>query len=123
MTTKSSWSCIIRKAVIGAALSGREEQLGFLTLERRYSEALIRSATVQLGSGDLIVLFTYGVSEAMNMEEEEWGEEKLLAALQLSGRRDPEGLVEAVFQAADTFAGAAPQHDDMTIVILNVGEQ
>ncbi len=82
-----------------------------------------QSGTVQLRSGDLLVLFTDGVSEAMNVDEEEWGEEKLLATLQLNDRRDPEALVEAVFQAADTFAGAAPQHDDMTIVILSVGEQ
>ena len=82
-----------------------------------------QSDTVQLRSGDLIVLFTDGVSEAMNVDEEEWGEEKLLATLQLNDRRDPEALVEAVFQAADTFAGAAPQHDDMTIVILSVGDQ
>ncbi len=82
-----------------------------------------QSASVQLRSGDLIILFTDGVSEAMNVDEEEWGEEKLLATLQLNDRRDPEALVEAVFQAADTFAGAAPQHDDMTIVILSVGEK
>ncbi len=79
-----------------------------------------QSDTVQLRTGDLIVLFTDGVSEAMNSQEEEWGEGNLIGILQGSDNRHPETLVDEIFRAADGFAGGAPQHDDMTIVILSV---
>ncbi len=79
-----------------------------------------QSGAMQLRSGDLIVFFTDGISEAMNSQEEEWGEENLIGILQGSDNRRPETLVDEIFRAADSFAGGAPQHDDMTIVILSL---
>ena len=80
--------------------------------------AQYQSATVELGDEDLIALFTDGISEAMNLNDEEWGEERLIEAIQRSTRREPEAIIEAVFESADEFTGTAPQHDDMTLVIL-----
>lgn len=81
-----------------------------------------QSAQVELKDGDLIVLFTDGISEAMNIQDEEWGEEKLIEAIKSSDGRPPEAIVESVFGSADEFTGEAPQHDDMTIVVLTVGQ-
>ena len=75
---------------------------------------------MQLRSRDVLVLFTDGVSEAMNSQEEEWGEENLIGILRESKNRHPQTLVDDIFRAADKFAGDTPQHDDMTIVILSV---
>jgi phosphoserine phosphatase RsbU/P len=73
---------------------------------------------VQLQSGDVLVAFTDGVSEAMNSAYEEWGEDRLAGAVQ----RDPNiacrPLIELIMCAADAFVSGAPQHDDMTLVIL-----
>lgn len=80
--------------------------------------AQYQSASVELRGEDLIVLFTDGISEAMNLNDEEWGEERLIEAIQGSMRREPEAMIEAVFRSADEFTGTAPQHDDMTLVVL-----
>ena len=78
------------------------------------------SAECVLECGDLAVLFTDGISEAMNDREEEWGEESLVHAVTKGGRRNPGELTAHVFAMADEFAGGAPQHDDMTIVMLAI---
>jgi sigma-B regulation protein RsbU (phosphoserine phosphatase) len=80
-----------------------------------------QSSRVDLQGGDLAVFFTDGITEAMNTREEEWGEENLLRTLRdLDPSGSPEKIVRAVFRSADEFAGDAPQHDDMTLVVLAV---
>ncbi|HTS30309.1 MAG TPA: PP2C family protein-serine/threonine phosphatase [Bryobacteraceae bacterium] len=70
--------------------------------------------------GDLVVLFTDGVSESMNARDEEWGEERLIElAKTCHGLPAKEGL-RRILAAAQAFAAGAPQHDDMTLVVLNV---
>jgi phosphoserine phosphatase RsbU/P len=86
---------------------------------------LLRNAPYQQGafaleSGDLLVCFTDGVSEAMNPADEEWGEERLLAAAQDCGRLSAAEIVAEIIARADRFAGGAPQHDDMTLLVLRV---
>jgi phosphoserine phosphatase RsbU/P len=76
--------------------------------------------SVPLEPGDLLVLFTDGVSESMNNDDEEWGEERLI---ELAKTCDGLPAVEAmniIMAAAQTFAGGAPQYDDMTVVVLRV---
>ena len=84
---------------------------------------LIENADYQQGSvrispGDLLVAFTDGISEAMNLEDEEWGEDRLLDSIRGCQAKTAQELLECVFAAATQFAGAAPQHDDMTLVVL-----
>ncbi|MBZ5584563.1 MAG: SpoIIE family protein phosphatase, partial [Acidobacteriia bacterium] len=74
----------------------------------------------QLEPGDLLALYTDGVSEAENPAEEEWGEEALIAALHSGAALPPSELIARVMEAADGFAAGAPQHDDMTLVIARV---
>ena len=83
-------------------------------------QAEYQQARVELRPGDLMVLFTDGISETMNTRDEEWGEERLIATLGSLDGAKPEAIVQNVFQQADKFAGEAPQHDDMTIVVIAV---
>jgi sigma-B regulation protein RsbU (phosphoserine phosphatase) len=70
--------------------------------------------------GDLIVLFTDGVSESMNAHEDEWGEDRLIeVAKACHGLPALEGA-RRILAAAQAFAGGASQHDDMTLVVLRV---
>ena len=70
--------------------------------------------------GDLMVLFTDGVSESMNVRDEEWGEERLIElAKTCQGLPALEGM-RRILAAAQAFAGGAPQHDDMTLVVVRV---
>jgi sigma-B regulation protein RsbU (phosphoserine phosphatase) len=84
--------------------------------------AQYQSSYIDLSAGDEVVLFTDGITEAMNIREEEWGEENLIAAIRNSGNSNPEAIVQTVFRCADEFVGEAPQHDDMTILVLAVGD-
>ncbi len=72
-----------------------------------------------LRPGDRMVLFTDGISESMNKDEEEWGEDNLIAAARCDSFLAKE-MVDRIMSAAQTFAGDAPQHDDMTVVALHV---
>jgi sigma-B regulation protein RsbU (phosphoserine phosphatase) len=69
---------------------------------------------------DLVVLFTDGVSESMNARDEEWGEERLIELAKTCQALPPLEAVRRILAAAQTFAGGAPQHDDMTLVVLRV---
>ncbi len=70
--------------------------------------------------GDLVVLFTDGVSESMNVRDEEWGEERLIE-LAVTCREFPaREAMRRILGAAQAFAAGASQHDDMTLVVLRV---
>ena len=72
-----------------------------------------------LQPGDRIVLFTDGISESMNQEDEEWREENLIAVAQGACSRAEE-TVNRVMSAAQAFAEDGPQHDGMMVVALQI---
>lgn len=75
---------------------------------------------LQLQPGDILIAYTDGLSEAMNLQQEEFGEERLLtASRQVSSLTAPDAI-RLLFDTVDQFAGAAPQHDDMTAVIVRL---
>jgi sigma-B regulation protein RsbU (phosphoserine phosphatase) len=77
---------------------------------------------IQLLPGDLLVLYTDGISEAENAAEEEWGEGALTEAARACAGLPAAEIVSRIMLAADAFAAGAPQHDDMTLVVARVVE-
>lgn len=82
-------------------------------------------AEIALEPGDVLIAYTDGISEAMNAAEQEWGEESMVAAARtLLERRDgaatAQELLDSVLKAADAFTQGAPQHDDMTLLVMMV---
>jgi sigma-B regulation protein RsbU (phosphoserine phosphatase) len=75
---------------------------------------------IQLAAGDLLVGSTDGITEAMNPQEEEWGEDSMLAELKIITEKSPEEILKHIVACADKFADGAKQHDDMTMIILKV---
>lgn len=73
---------------------------------------------VALEAGDLLVLFSDGISEAVNEREEEFGEERIMSLA--SERRDEtaSNLRRDIFKAVDEWTGARERYDDQTLVIL-----
>jgi len=69
---------------------------------------------------DLIVLFTDGVSESMNTRNEEWGEDRLIELVETCFGLPASEVMTRMLAAAEAFAAGAPQHDDMTLVVLRV---
>jgi sigma-B regulation protein RsbU (phosphoserine phosphatase) len=76
----------------------------------------VERESMPLSPGDTFVLFSDGVSEAMNAREEFFGEERLLAHLAASASAAPAEIVRTTLEAVRTFAGGAPQSDDITIL-------
>jgi sigma-B regulation protein RsbU (phosphoserine phosphatase) len=76
--------------------------------------------SIALQPGDVLVLYTDGVSEAENPAEDEFGEDALIAAARACRDQPPSEMIASIMQAADTFAAGAPQHDDMTLVVARV---
>jgi sigma-B regulation protein RsbU (phosphoserine phosphatase) len=74
--------------------------------------------TVTLGRGDLVLIFSDGVSEAMNASGEQLGEGPIQTVLKEHHRGDPEELKEALIAAVRGHAAGAPQADDITIVVV-----
>ncbi|MES2221892.1 MAG: SpoIIE family protein phosphatase [Acidobacteriota bacterium] len=75
-----------------------------------------------LRPGDLLLAYTDGISEAMTDHEEEWGEDRMLAAAQSLPDETAQQVLEHLFAEADRFTGNAPQFDDMTLLVLKLQE-
>ena len=73
-----------------------------------------RQNSVILEPGDTIVLYTDGVSEAMTSDEEQFGLERLRAAVAADTGDDAEAANEAIFDAVSEFVGDNPPSDDIT---------
>jgi phosphoserine phosphatase RsbU/P len=68
--------------------------------------------------GDIIALFSDGVTEAQDIHEEEYGEPRLADFVRGIRHESAAVLVEKIFNEVDRFAGAAPQYDDITLFVL-----
>jgi sigma-B regulation protein RsbU (phosphoserine phosphatase) len=68
-----------------------------------------------LDPGDIVILYTDGIIEAMNTREELYGYERFEALIRIAPSH-PEGLKSAVIEDVNKFTGLSPQHDDMTMV-------
>lgn len=79
-----------------------------------------RIARMQLNPGDIVVLYTDGITECWNSSKEEFGlarlREKILAYSGFTAKE----IVDKLVLDLDQFAGNAEQHDDMTLVIMKV---
>jgi sigma-B regulation protein RsbU (phosphoserine phosphatase) len=76
---------------------------------------------VQLLPGDLLVTYTDGISEAMTHDDEEWGEDRMMdAAAAVPAGAKADEVLRSIFTQADRFTAGAPQHDDMTLLILKL---
>ena len=73
--------------------------------------------TIQLDAGDTIVIFSDGVSEALNSAGEEFGDQRLLEAVQLAGAARAQGVVEHLLAAVRAFTHGAAQSDDITVMV------
>lgn len=68
--------------------------------------------------GDVLLFYTDGVTEAMNLKRDLFGEERLIAVLEANHRRSPQELVNGVLAAVASFVGGQSQSDDITMVVL-----
>lgn len=72
----------------------------------------------RLASGDVLVLYTDGVSEARDPDDREFGTERVAAAVGRARAASAAGVVEAVLAELDGFRGRGPLSDDVTVLAV-----
>jgi sigma-B regulation protein RsbU (phosphoserine phosphatase) len=80
--------------------------------------ARFRAGAVALAPGDLVCLYTDGITEAASPEDEEFGMARLIDLLRAWRDRPLESVVEAILQAVGELSQGLPQGDDQTVVLL-----
>jgi sigma-B regulation protein RsbU (phosphoserine phosphatase) len=76
--------------------------------------------TIQMQSGDALIAYTDGLSEALNPEGEEYSEEKLRDIVVAASHLSANELSETIAQSVREWCRDAPQHDDLTLVVMKV---
>jgi serine phosphatase RsbU (regulator of sigma subunit) len=92
-------------------LEGNGPVLGILAM------APYREQHIQMHPGDMLVLYSDGVTEANNPAYEEYGEERFIETLREHRNHPASAIVQAVTQSLGGFAAGAPQADDITLVV------
>jgi serine phosphatase RsbU (regulator of sigma subunit) len=80
------------------------------------------TAELQLRAGDLFAIYTDGVTEALNQNDEEFGEERLLDVMRRARDESPSDIVAAVFEDVRRFSGDQ-QRDDVTLIVARCRAQ
>jgi sigma-B regulation protein RsbU (phosphoserine phosphatase) len=83
-----------------------------------FPNAPYKSESKQLREGDWVVLYTDGVSEAMSVSDEEFGEKRLEEIIRAGRDTSAAGMIEAISNAVKKHTEGAPQSDDITLVVL-----
>jgi len=91
-----------------------------LGLRRR---AVFEESSLRLAPGDCLVLYTDGVTEAVNTRNEDFGEARLAEGILRHRAHDAAGMLRALVAEVCDFAGEATQHDDITMVVLRAGPE
>jgi sigma-B regulation protein RsbU (phosphoserine phosphatase) len=96
--------------VLGLRIPGAEEKFSELLEEDR----------IELGTNDVIVLYTDGITEAMNISQDLFGDARLSQIVEEHGHLASGELRERILREIEAFVGAADQHDDMTMILIKV---
>ncbi len=72
--------------------------------------------TLQMKPGDQILLYTDGVTEAMNTEKKLYGDPRMMETIAAAPKDPPRALVESLMQSVHAYAAGEPQSDDVTIL-------
>ena len=84
-----------------------------------FEDAEYQQGEVQIAAGESLLLYSDGISEAMDIRGQEFGEDRLTGFWQQRGAHTAAGFIEDVLAEVERFRGAAAQSDDMTVVVLS----
>ena len=78
----------------------------------------MEEGSLQVQPGDMLLMYTDGVVEAVNEHQEEFGRDRITKALRECANASAEEAVEHIEAAVHTFAGGQPQSDDITLIVM-----
>jgi sigma-B regulation protein RsbU (phosphoserine phosphatase) len=78
----------------------------------------LASVTVDLKKGDMVALYTDGITEAMNKDGEEYGIERFTEVLMQNRDLDLSALINTIKTSIKEFTKDAPQSDDITLILF-----
>ena len=80
----------------------------------------IEEVTIEYQPGDLFIFYTDGLTEAMNDQRTQFGEERLSTVVEQLASCSASEIVEGIFKEIKSFVGKTKQHDDMTLAVIKV---
>jgi len=80
----------------------------------------LEQTELNLASGDCVVAYTDGISEAMDPEQNEWGVEALRTVIRSSAHENANAILDNITRRVDGFTLESNQYDDMTMLVLKV---
>jgi phosphoserine phosphatase RsbU/P len=83
-----------------------------------FERASFEEEAIRLEPGDLLVVFTDGITDALSAGEEEFGEERLVSCVEANRTLTPSALLECLVAAVETFGRDAEQNDDRTLLVM-----
>ncbi len=81
-------------------------------------DAVYQQTSLQLQPGDFILLYTDGVTDALDAEKNDFGIERLEQVVYANCSASPDELLDALQKAIDDFTGATPPYDDITMLVV-----
>lgn len=97
--------------------------LGLGMTSAKIFDRSIRLEEVRIQPGDALILYSDGLTEAMNEKQELYGEDRLKTIVERSINGSAAHLLDQIRADVAAFTGAEPAHDDMTIVVLQAGSE
>ncbi len=80
-----------------------------------------RSGRRRIRPGQMLVMYTDGVTEASNQSQEFFGEDRLRAIILEHGRADARAMVRSIHESVSRFTEGSPQSDDITLLVTKAG--
>ena len=81
---------------------------------------MYKTEKVVLNPNDCLVLYTDGITEALNPHDEEFGEDRLLQTIKKSKQSSPHSVIDDILNSVVDFTHGYLQADDLTLVVLKV---
>ena len=81
------------------------------------------TATVRLETGDVLIAYTDGITEAENPQGEFWGQQRLEKLLRSCHARTPKEIIRSVLEEVADFSKGHPQRDDVTLVVVRAKDE
>lgn len=75
---------------------------------------------IQLKKDDFLVFYTDGITEALNLNIEEYGESRLIKVIKNYSGATAEGLRDHIYDEVNAFTGGTRQYDDMTLIVMHI---